>query len=126
MSFHNCDFLIGIGIDDDGTPVTQSVIRRSLGRVSSWPGGAVVALERLKASSDLAPSARERFIQKEKDDLPALLSGPLNSFVKSRAEELAEDHARLRAAAGSASRVSVEAVMPPDVIGLFVLLPSEV
>lgn len=78
------------------------------------------------ASSDLAPSARERFIQKAKDDLPALLSGPLNSFVKSRAEELAEDHARLRAAAGSASRVSVEAVMPPDVIGLFVLLPSEV
>jgi hypothetical protein len=78
-----------------------------------------------QASSDLAPQARERFIEKAKDDLPALLSGPLNSFVKSRAEELAEDHARIRAAAGSASRVSVEAVMPPDVIGLFVLLPSE-
>ena len=27
--------------------------------------------------------------------------------------------------AGSASRVTVEAVMPPDVIGLFVLMPSE-
>jgi hypothetical protein len=36
-----------------------------------------------------------------------------------------QDHARLRAAAGSASRVTVEAVTPPDVIGLFVLIPSE-
>jgi hypothetical protein len=34
-----------------------------------------------------------------------------------------KDHARLRAAAGSASRVTVEAVLPPDVIGLFVLMP---
>ena len=42
-----------------------------------------------------------------------------------RADELADDHARLRAAAGSASRVSVEGIQPPDVIGLFVLLPSE-
>jgi hypothetical protein len=45
--------------------------------------------------------------------------------VQSRVEELSEDHARLRAAAGSASRVTVEAVTPPDVIGLFVLMPSE-
>ena len=41
------------------------------------------------------------------------------------AAELVEDHARLRAAAGSVSRVSVEAVLPPDVIGLFVLMPGE-
>jgi hypothetical protein len=55
-----------------------------------------------------------------------LLDGPLAEFVRSRAEELMQDHARLRAAAGSASRVTVEAVLPPDVIGLFVLMPSEV
>ena len=46
--------------------------------------------------------------------------------VKKRAEELVEDHARLRAASGSASRVSVEAVLPPDVIGMFVLMPGEI
>ena len=40
-------------------------------------------------------------------------------------EELSQDHARLRAASGSASRVTVGAVTPPDVIGLFVLMPSE-
>jgi superfamily II DNA or RNA helicase len=77
------------------------------------------------AAADLAPSARERFIAKAKEDLPLLLEGPLTRFLRSRADELAEDHARLRAAAGSASRVTVEAVTPPDVIGLFVLMPSE-
>lgn len=78
------------------------------------------------ADSDLAPSARDRFIAKAKEDLPGLLEGPLAEFVRSRAKELMQDHARLRAAAGAASRVTVAAVLPPDVIGLFVLMPSEV
>jgi superfamily II DNA or RNA helicase len=77
------------------------------------------------ATADLAPTARDRFITKAKEELQGLLEGPLAEFVRSRTEELVEDHARLRAAAGSASRVSVAAVMPPDVIGLFVLMPSE-
>jgi superfamily II DNA or RNA helicase len=78
------------------------------------------------ATSDLAQSARERFIGKARDDLPTLLEGPLAGFVRQRAGELMQDHARLRAAAGSAARVTVEAVLPPDVIGLFVLMPSEI
>jgi superfamily II DNA or RNA helicase len=77
------------------------------------------------ATSDLAPSARDRFIGKAREDLPSLLDGPLTDFVQGRAKELMQDHARLRAAAGSASRVTVEAVLPPDVIGLFVLMPGE-
>lgn len=77
------------------------------------------------ASADLAPSARERFVTKAKEDLPSLLEGPLADFVKSRADDLMHDHTRLRVAAGSASRVTVEAVHPPDVIGLFVLMPGE-
>jgi len=96
-------------------------------------GGRIVAageaareLLNTPADADLAPSARDRFIAKAKEDLPSLLNGPLAEFVRSRAEELMQDHARLRAAAGSASRVTVEAVLPPDVIGLFVLMPSEV
>ena len=78
------------------------------------------------AETNLAPSARKRFIAKAKEDLPSMIDGPLDDFVRARAKELAEDHARLRAAAGSASRVTVEAITPPDVIGLFVLMPSEV
>jgi len=77
------------------------------------------------ATADLARVARDRFIAKAKEDLPVLLAGPIASFVRSRAEELMADHARLRSASGSASRVTVEAVQPPDVIGLFALIPGE-
>ena len=77
------------------------------------------------AAHDLAPTARDRFIRSARENLPDLVAGPIAIFVNARADELANDHARLRAAAGSASRVSVEAVQPPDVIGLFVLLPGE-
>lgn len=77
------------------------------------------------ATADLAPVARDRFISKAKEYLPSLLEGPIAEFVRSRAQELMGDHARLRAASGSASRVTVEAVLPPDVIGLFVLMPAE-
>lgn len=77
------------------------------------------------ATSDLAPVARDRFIAKAKEELPNLLDGPIADFVRARAQELVQDHARLRAASGSASRVTVEAVLPPDVIGLFVLMPGD-
>ncbi|MBN9263551.1 MAG: SWF/SNF helicase family protein, partial [Hyphomicrobium sp.] len=95
-------------------------------------GGQIVAtgeaareLLNTAAASDLAPVARDRFTAKAKEDLPTLLEGPIADFVQSRAQELMADHARLRAASGSASRVTVEAVLPPDVIGLFVLMPGE-
>jgi superfamily II DNA or RNA helicase len=101
--------------------------------VVAMQGGKIVAsseaaraLLNTPATADLAPSAGDRFITKAKEDLPDLLAGSLAEFVRSRATELMQDHARLRAAAGSASRVTVEAVLPPDVIGLFVLMPSEV
>ena len=89
-------------------------------------GEAARILLNTPAAADLALSARDRFVARAKEELPSLLDGPLAGFVRARAEELAQDHARLRAAAGSASRVTVEAVTPPDVIGLFVLMPSEV
>ena len=77
------------------------------------------------ATADLAPAARDRFIRLAQDDLPGLIAGPISAFADSRAGELAEDHSGVRAAAGWAPRVSVEAVRPADVIGLFVLLPGE-
>lgn len=96
----------------------------------AFQGNEIVAIEdearallHTEATSNLASSAQERFIEKAKADLPALLTGPLSDFVRRRAEELVQDHSRLRAAAGS-SRVSVEPVLPPDVIGLFVLMPN--
>ena len=76
------------------------------------------------AAGDLAHIARSRFIAQAQVDLPDLMAGPIAAFVEARAEALAADHARLRAAARSAPRVTVEGVQPPDVIGLFVLLPQ--
>jgi hypothetical protein len=83
------------------------------------------ALLNAPSTANLAPAARDRFVAKAQEDLPALIEGPIADFARGRAVELMQDHARLRAAAGSASRVTVEAVLPPDVIGLFVLMPSE-
>ena len=95
-------------------------------------GGAIVAsgedartLLDTAATSDLAAAARDRFIRQAQDELPSLVDGPIEEFADSRARELAEDHTRVRAAAGWAPRVSVEAARPADVIGLFVLLPGE-
>ncbi len=88
-------------------------------------GDAARKLLQVPASSDLATVARDRFINGARSDLELLIDGPITTYVKSRAEELSEDHGRLRLAAGSASRVSVEAILPPDVIGLFVLVPSQ-
>ncbi|QXI66098.1 RNA polymerase-associated protein RapA (plasmid) [Paracoccus marcusii] len=83
------------------------------------------ALLAAPATADLASSTRDRFIARAQDELQAHMSGPLADYVRQRAEALMEDHARLRAAAGTGARVTVEAVIPPDVIGLFTLLPSE-
>jgi superfamily II DNA or RNA helicase len=88
-------------------------------------GEAARELLNAPATADLAPVARDRFIAGAKQELPSLLQGPIADFVRSRAQELMADHARLRAASGTASRVTVEAVLPPDVIGLFALLPGE-
>ena len=89
-------------------------------------GGTAREMLNMPATADLAQIARERMINTAKSDLPAIISGPLVTFVNRRAAELAEDHARLRAAARSAPRISVKTVLPPDVIGLFVLVPGEV
>ncbi|GHE05252.1 ATP-dependent helicase HepA [Allgaiera indica] len=89
-------------------------------------GSEARALLASPATADLAPVARDRMINAAKVALPDLLGGPIADFVQKRAAELVEDHARLRAAAGSASRVRVEPIIPPDVIGLFVLVPGEV
>ena len=86
--------------------------------------GQARALLHAEATSNLAPIAQERFIGKAREDLANLMRGALADFVRKRADELVQDHARLRIAAGSASRVSVNPVLPPDVIGLFVLIPT--
>nr|MCA8836780.1 SWF/SNF helicase family protein [Pseudomonadota bacterium] len=88
-----------------------------------------------EACADLADPARIRFISEAKKDLPKLLDGPIREFVQKRADVLTQDHGRLAKTVKSADQkrketaiipTTVEAVQPPDVIGLFVLVPGEV
>jgi hypothetical protein len=51
------------------------------------------------------------------------LQPALDAYARERAAALAEDHTRVRQALGSRAAVTVEAVTPVDVIGLYVLLP---
>jgi hypothetical protein len=76
------------------------------------------------ASGDLAPNARQRLVTRALERLPAILDGAIAIHARERAQALAEDHARLRTAAAGTARVTVEAVLPPDVIGLYVLVPA--
>ena len=76
------------------------------------------------AQSDLAQVARQRLIGKAIEQLPTMLDGPIAAYAHERAQVLANDHARVRAAAAGSARVAVEAVLPPDVIGLYVLVPA--
>lgn len=88
-------------------------------------GEAARDLLKEEASSDLALVARQRLVARALERLPALLEGPISAYAGERAAALADDHARLRTAAPGSARVTVEAVLPADVIGLYVLLPAE-
>jgi hypothetical protein len=52
-----------------------------------------------------------------------LLQPALDAYAAERAAALAEDQTRVRHALGSRAAVTVDAVTPVDVIGLYVLLP---
>jgi hypothetical protein len=82
------------------------------------------ALLEQAASADLAQVARQRLVIKAIEQMPAMLDGPFGSYARERAQALAEDHARVRAAAAGSTRVTVEPVLPPDVVGLYVLAPA--
>jgi hypothetical protein len=48
----------------------------------------------------------------------------LEAFAVRRAQLLLADHRRVREAADARGTYSVKALLPPDVIGLYVLLPK--
>jgi hypothetical protein len=81
------------------------------------------------ASADLAPVAQTRMLTQARDRIASALSGPISAFAAERAAALAEDHDRVRTAdgrraVGAGERVRVEAVLPPDVIGFYVIAPQ--
>ncbi|WP_242333321.1 helicase-related protein [Anaeromyxobacter sp. SG66] len=57
-------------------------------------------------------------------ELLAARAGELDAFARRRADALLADHRRVRSAAEATGRYAVHALLPADVIGLFVLLPK--
>ena len=87
-------------------------------------GEAALALLEHAAGGDLAPVARERLLAQARERVAVAFAPALAAHAQSRAEALAEDHSRVRAALPGVSRVSIEPVLPVDVIGLYVLVPA--
>ncbi|TIV59108.1 DEAD/DEAH box helicase [Mesorhizobium sp.] len=80
------------------------------------------------AAGNLADVARERLVGAALERIKTLMDGPVAAHAREHAAALTEDHDRLRQAGGDASRflsrVSVDPVLPADVIGLYVLAPA--
>ncbi|MBK3840801.1 DEAD/DEAH box helicase [Paraburkholderia aspalathi] len=96
----------------------------------AWMGGAT-RLEDADALALLSPlpvadppvHVRERAVTQALDQLETRLP-ELDMFAERRAQALLADHRRVREAAEALGRYSVKALLPADVIGLFVLLPK--
>lgn len=93
------------------------------------PSGAVLegvealALLEEAATADLVEETRQRHLERALRRVPEY-SADIERLAKQRATQLSEDHVRLTRAAGGGATVEVSPVIPPDVIGLYVLLPE--
>lgn len=77
-----------------------------------------------KASGNLADSARDRMIEQARNRVASLLDGSIARYSHERAKQLAEDHSRVRVAGINVPKISVEPVLPADVMGVFALVPG--
>lgn len=71
---------------------------------------------------DPPPPVRARFVARALDEVN-VRRGDLEAYAERRARILLDDHRRVRDASAARGSHSVKALLPPDVIGLFVLLP---
>lgn len=73
--------------------------------------------------SDPPSHVRDRAVSQALGQFESRMS-ELNAFAQRRADALLADHRRVREAADARGSYSVKALLPADVIGLFVLLPK--
>jgi superfamily II DNA or RNA helicase len=95
----------------------------------AWTGGPsplegpdALALLSPAPVSDPPAHVRERAVAQALGQLETRMA-ELDAFAERRAQTLLADHRRVREAADARGSYSVTALLPPDVIGLFVLLP---
>lgn len=85
-------------------------------------GGDAFALIAAPPVADPPAHVRERAVAQALSQLGAVRV-ELDAFAERRAQALLADHRRVREAAGARGSYTVKALLPADVIGLFVLLP---
>lgn len=90
--------------------------------VTLLEGADALALLTPPPAADPPPHVRERSIEQGLA-LLADRGAELDALAERRAQALLADHRRVREAGGARGSYSVKAILPPDVIGLFVLLP---
>ena len=96
----------------------------------AWTGG-LTPLEGPDALALLSPvpvadppaHVRERAVTQALSQIETRIP-ELDAFAERRAQALLADHRRVREAAEALGRYSVKALLPADIIGLFVLLPK--
>ncbi|PQJ36796.1 hypothetical protein BSZ35_00125 [Salinibacter sp. 10B] len=77
----------------------------------------------LVPSSNLSSNAQRQFLEEEIEDLQ-FAKDDLESITRSRTQALIDAHERHRRVVGGSSYEGVEPVWPPDVLGVYVLLPE--
>jgi hypothetical protein len=97
----------------------------------AYVGEAAFDLLGSAATENLVAVAQERIVRQALTRIEAMLgeNGPLANYAAQRAAVLLTDHERVRSATASmpgALRVTVEPVLPPDVLGMYVLIPGGV
>lgn len=109
-------------------PETLAFAGGSLADLGAPPilsGDAARLLLATPASANLADIARDRHIVRAREFLDTALQTTIAQFARERATKLQQDHLRVREASRSnLPHVTVEPVLPPDIIGFFTLLPS--
>jgi hypothetical protein len=83
---------------------------------------ALALLEQAQAAANLTRDERSMALNAARAELPSLV-GELGRIAEARAAQLREAHLRVRAQTGGGS-VRVRPAGPPDVLGLYVLLPA--
>ncbi|AQV92289.1 helicase SNF2 [Cupriavidus necator] len=78
-----------------------------------------------EATRNMPPALRDRQLQTALDALTAW-QPQLEAIAKTRAQELLQDHRRVREAADAKGAYQVTASLPVDVMGVYVLVPTAV
>lgn len=87
-------------------------------------GANVLELLTAPATRDLPAPVRGRRVAAALEQLDDVQDA-LETFARMRGEQLLADHRRIREAADARGSYGVTPLLPPDVVGLFVLLPED-